>query len=124
MSTNPVYNDVAFFEDIASIVHQNYAGDPSRIYIYGLSNGGVLTTRIACESSVPAKVADYIGALSNKVFFDDHPSNIKNIQSGHCSSESAGFDQTVCPYETWAAMSEYYPCTNYESNRPDILRMH
>lgn len=45
----PCTNDVAFVASVLDEVQANYATDPSRYYVLGVSNGGMLTTRIACD---------------------------------------------------------------------------
>jgi polyhydroxybutyrate depolymerase len=44
-------DDVAFILALIERIRQTYSIDEKRIYASGLSNGGYLTTRLACESS-------------------------------------------------------------------------
>jgi len=45
----PCTNDVAFIAKVLDEVQETYATDTSRYYVLGVSNGAMLTTRIACE---------------------------------------------------------------------------
>jgi len=42
-------NDVKFIDELISYVINTYRADPSRIYVTGMSNGGFMTSRLACE---------------------------------------------------------------------------
>lgn len=44
-------DDVAFFQDLLDDVQGRAAIDPSRVYATGLSNGGAMSHRLACELS-------------------------------------------------------------------------
>ena len=43
--------DVRFISDLIDRLQQDYAIDPARIYVNGLSNGGGMTYLLACELS-------------------------------------------------------------------------
>lgn len=58
-------DDVAFIRALVEKVKQEYAVDASRIYATGMSNGGMMTYRLACEAGdVFAGVAPVAGALN------------------------------------------------------------
>ncbi len=44
-------DDVKFIDELISHVIKKYHADPERIYITGISNGGFMTTRLACQLS-------------------------------------------------------------------------
>lgn len=50
-------DDVAFIRDLLIALQADYCIDPARIYVNGLSNGGGMTNRLACE------LADQIAAV-------------------------------------------------------------
>jgi len=52
---NKGIDDVKFISEVIDHVIKNYQADPRRIYITGISNGGFMTTRIACE--IPNRIA-------------------------------------------------------------------
>jgi polyhydroxybutyrate depolymerase len=52
---NKGINDVKFISELISYVLKTYNADPSRVYITGMSNGGFMTSRLACE--VPGQIA-------------------------------------------------------------------
>jgi polyhydroxybutyrate depolymerase len=53
----PTTDDVQFVRDLLARLSEDYCADPARIYINGLSNGGAMTHRLACE------LADQIAAV-------------------------------------------------------------
>jgi len=53
---NPI-DDVAFIRDLIAKMVENYCIDTARIFVNGLSNGGGMTNRLACE------MADQIAAI-------------------------------------------------------------
>lgn len=42
-------DDVKFFDHLITYILNKYHGDASRVYITGISNGGFMTTRLACQ---------------------------------------------------------------------------
>jgi polyhydroxybutyrate depolymerase len=44
-------DDVKFIDQIIAYAIKTYNADPQRVYVTGISNGGFLTSRIACELS-------------------------------------------------------------------------
>jgi len=114
-------DDVAYFEDMVSIVTSTYGGDSNRIFGYGISNGGFLMHRIACTSSFLAKGADFIGSHLQKVLYDARD------ESAPCltwlGEEQYEYNGDACPYETWKAFPDYYTCDTFQENRPDFLQI-
>jgi polyhydroxybutyrate depolymerase len=57
-------DDVGFFDDLLADLEQRVAVDRDRVYLTGLSNGGAMAHRLACErSSDVAAIAAVGGAL-------------------------------------------------------------
>jgi polyhydroxybutyrate depolymerase len=50
-------DDVAFFSQLITTLEGQYAIDPHRVYVTGISNGGFMTQRLGCE------LADRIAAI-------------------------------------------------------------
>src|SRR5581483_1219802 len=48
---NKGVNDVKFIDQLVSYIIKTYDADPTRIYVTGMSNGGFMTSRLACELS-------------------------------------------------------------------------
>lgn len=42
-------NDVKFIDQLITYIINTYNADPGRIYVTGMSNGGFMTSRLACE---------------------------------------------------------------------------
>ncbi len=59
-------DDVAFIRSLIAQLEVDYCIDPARIYVNGLSNGGGMTNRLACEmSDVFAAVGTVAGAYTD-----------------------------------------------------------
>jgi polyhydroxybutyrate depolymerase len=56
-------NDVGFISELIDLFIHNYKGDQHRIYVTGLSNGGMMTFRIGCEIS--SKIAAIAPVIAN-----------------------------------------------------------
>lgn len=54
-SDNKGIDDVKFINQLISYMIEKYHADPERIYVTGISNGGFMTTRLACE--IPNRIA-------------------------------------------------------------------
>jgi polyhydroxybutyrate depolymerase len=52
---NKGIDDVKFIDQLISYMIEKYQADPERVYITGISNGGFMTTRLACE--IPSRIA-------------------------------------------------------------------
>ncbi len=101
-------DDVAFFHDLINQLERDYCIDPARIYVNGLSNGGGMTNRLACEmSDVIAAVGMVAGAYTD---FPGgcHPARPVPVIAFHGvidplvpyeGNADAGFP----PIQTWAA---------------------
>jgi polyhydroxybutyrate depolymerase len=46
---NKGINDVKFIDQLITYILKTYNGDASRVYVTGISNGGFMTTRLACQ---------------------------------------------------------------------------
>ncbi|HZY39179.1 MAG TPA: PHB depolymerase family esterase [Mucilaginibacter sp.] len=59
-------NDVKFIDQLITYVLNTYHGDAKRVYITGMSNGGFLASRVACE--MPNRIAAIaaVGASMDK----------------------------------------------------------
>ena len=64
-------DDVAFIEAAIGATARAYATDPKRVYVTGISNGGMMAYRLACESALPiAAIAPVAASLAVTC---DHP---------------------------------------------------
>lgn len=67
-------NDVGFISDLIDQLINNYNADAGRIYVTGLSNGGMMTLRLGCElSSKIAAIAPVIANFPRSIFNKCHP---------------------------------------------------
>lgn len=66
---NTGVDDVGFISALIDTVIHHYKGDPSRIYVTGLSNGGMMTLRLGCElSSKLAAIAPVIANIPKNIY--------------------------------------------------------
>jgi polyhydroxybutyrate depolymerase len=87
--TNNV-DDVGFIRALIAELSNAYAIDPKRIYVTGISNGGIMAYRLACEASdVIAAIAPVAGTLNYKPCQPTHPVAVLHIH---------GTDDTHLPY--------------------------
>lgn len=59
----PGPNDVAFIRRLAEHLVESGLADPRRLYLLGVSNGGMLTYRVACQA--PGIFAAYAAVIAN-----------------------------------------------------------
>jgi polyhydroxybutyrate depolymerase len=82
---NPEIDDVGFFDAMLAEIPKHHPLDSSRIFVTGMSNGGLMSFRLACErSSVIAGFAPVITTLGAKISTQCKPSKrvaILNILS-------------------------------------------
>ncbi len=70
-------DDVGFIRAMLSELEQNYAVDPRRIYVTGMSNGGMMAFRLACEMSDKiAAIAPVATAFNDEECAPDSPVSI------------------------------------------------
>lgn len=87
--TNDV-DDVGFIRALIDELANTYAIDPQRIYVTGISNGGIMAYRLACEASdVIAAIAPVAGTLNYEPCQPTQPVAVLHIH---------GTDDTRLPY--------------------------
>jgi len=59
-------DDVKFMDQIITYIIKNYHADPQRVYVTGISNGGFLTSRLACELSNRIAAVAVVAATMDK----------------------------------------------------------
>ncbi len=73
-------DDVSFIRDVVAAVITDWGADPARIFATGMSNGGMMSYRLACEASdVFLAVAPVAGALN----LDCDPANPISLLAIH-----------------------------------------
>jgi polyhydroxybutyrate depolymerase len=89
---NPV-DDVGFIRDLIAQVSVDYCVDAARVYVNGLSNGGGMTHRLACElADVIAAVGTVAGAYPRDTD-DCEPARPISVMAFH------GTDDPIVPYD-------------------------
>jgi len=59
-------NDVKFIDELITYVLKTYNGDSTRVYVTGMSNGGFMTSRLACELNKRIAAIAVVGASMGK----------------------------------------------------------
>ncbi|MCG8344351.1 MAG: esterase [Chlorobiales bacterium] len=71
---NAVVDDVGFISVLIDHIVQNFRGDPGRVYVTGLSNGGMMTFRLGCEISEKlAAIAPVIANMPENIYGECRP---------------------------------------------------
>ncbi len=128
-------DDVTYLRGLVEAANNQYHVDPQRIYFAGISNGGYMAHRMACEySEVVAAIASQAGAA----FFETdscnatHPISVLQIHGtsdtvvrydGDLSHLNIGLPYGPYPsanrtVQNWAIINE---CENVESNAQQAL---
>ena len=55
-------NDVKFIDELITYIVNTYHADPARIYVTGMSNGGFMSSRLACELNNRIAAIAVVGA--------------------------------------------------------------
>jgi len=71
VAMNKGVDDIAFFRALIDELVSKYAADPKRVYATGISNGAIMSHRLACE--LPDKIAA-IAPIAGAVMVDCKPS--------------------------------------------------
>jgi polyhydroxybutyrate depolymerase len=103
-------NDVAFLTQMVTRLRGEISIDPDRVYIAGVSNGGIMAYRMACETSVFAAV----GADSATMLvpcLDAAPTSVLHIH---------GTADPIIPYDGGTGEA-YNPLTRRSITTPPIL---
>lgn len=101
-------NDVGFVSALIDTLYQLYHIDLTRVYATGLSNGGYLSHRLACElENRIAAIAAVSGTLTDSTYFYCTPSRIMPIMHIH------GTTDPIVPYSGVTGSLSTEQCINY-----------
>ncbi len=75
-------NDVKFIDQLITYILNTYHGDASRVYVTGMSNGGFMSSRLACELNSRIAAIAVVGASMDKnmAYHPNKPIPIMYIQ--------------------------------------------
>lgn len=59
-------NDVKFIDELITYILKTYNGDSTRVYVTGMSNGGFMSSRLACELNKRIAAIAVVGASMDK----------------------------------------------------------
>jgi polyhydroxybutyrate depolymerase len=83
-------DDVAFIEAAVRATSRAYATDPKRLYVTGISNGGMMAYRLACESALPiAAIAPVAATLAVPC---DRPQHVSVLHVHGLADRNVPFD--------------------------------
>ena len=93
-------DDVDFIETMIDYLTTNFRVDPDRIYSTGMSNGGFMSYRLACElGNKIAAIASVTGSMSPEMLSSCNPNHPTSAMQIHGSLDR------VVPYEGNSGMS-------------------
>jgi len=82
-------DDLGFIENLAGYFQNNFGTDPQRQYLVGFSNGGFMSHKIACESSMCfAAIATVSGNMSDTTFNNCSPVYNTSVLHLHGTSDA------------------------------------
>jgi polyhydroxybutyrate depolymerase len=74
-------DDVGFLKALVDRIAQDYAVDPGRIYAMGISNGGMMSYRLACEApGTFSAIAAVVSSMSVELFASCAPAQPISVQ--------------------------------------------
>jgi polyhydroxybutyrate depolymerase len=75
-------NDVKFIDQLITYIINTYHGDPKRVYVTGMSNGGFMSSRLACELNKRIAAVAVVAASmdENMTYHPNKPIPIMYIQ--------------------------------------------
>ncbi len=59
-------NDVKFIDELITYILKTYNGDSTKVYVTGMSNGGFMSSRLACELNKRIAAIAVVGASMDK----------------------------------------------------------
>lgn len=123
-TTSSTTDDVSFINSLINFIDDEYSIDPKRIYSTGMSNGGYMSYKLACDlSSKIAAVVSVTGSMTIQTIDGCNPSHPTSVAQIH------GLQDSVVSYygNVWSKPIEevmeywanYNNCSN-ESNSSEI----
>src|ERR1700722_12065247 len=97
-------DDIGFLRALLEKIERDYAIDPQRVYFTGISNGGMMSYRVACEmSDQVAAIAPVEGALN----VDCHPSAPVSVLIFHGTADHlVPFNGGTTPFQIGGKRSD------------------
>ncbi len=81
-------DDIGFLNALIDTLSHKYTVDPERIYACGMSNGGFMSYRLACElSGRIAAIASVAGSMTTETFNTCHPQRAVPVLEIHGTSD-------------------------------------
>jgi len=126
-SYNPGINDVTFISALIDTMAINFSINTSMVYACGMSNGGFMSYKLACElEDKIAAISSVTGVMADSVFAScqtDRPVPIMHIHGTADPTVPYAGAQGGTPVETgidWWVTNNNCPPTKVVSNIPDI----
>ena len=93
-TTSSTTDDVSFINSLINFIDDEYSIDPKRIYSTGMSNGGYMSYKLACDlSSKIAAVVSVTGSMTNETTDGCNPTHPTSVAQIH------GLQDTVVNYD-------------------------
>ena len=93
-TTSSTTDDVGFINSVINFLSNEYSIDSKRIYSTGMSNGGYMSYKLACDlSSRIAAVVSVTGSMTNETTDGCNPTHPTSVAQSH------GLQDTVVNYD-------------------------
>ncbi len=126
-SYSPGINDVTFISALIDTMIMNYSVDPLKVYACGMSNGGFMSYRLACElNNKIAAIGSVTGVMSDSIYNSCQTYRPVPILHMHGTSDpTVAYNGTPgnTAVETgidWWVQNNNCPTTPVTTNLPDI----
>ncbi len=92
-TTSSITDDVGFLNEVINFLDEEYSINLKRIYSTGMSNGGYMSYKLACDlSSKIAAVVSVTGSMTPETFAECNPSHSTSVAQIH------GLEDSVVSY--------------------------
>ena len=123
-TTSSTTDDVGFINSVINFMNDEYSINPKRIYSTGMSNGGYMSYKLACDlSSRIAAVASVTGSMTNQTLDGCNPSHSTSVAQIHGLQDSVvnyagnGFSKPI------EEVMSYWVDNNNCSPEPDTFEI-
>ncbi len=123
-TTSSSTDDVGFIDSLIEFLDDEYSINQKQIYSTGMSNGGYMSYKLACDlSSKIAAVASVTGSMTFETFSSCYPSNPTSVAQIH------GMEDSVVSYygNAWSKpieeVMDYWVNHNNCSSEPDTFQI-
>ncbi len=117
-------NDVGFLSALIDTLNAKYPIDLNRVYACGMSNGGFMSYRLACElSDRIAAIASVTGSMTTETFENCHPERPVPVMEIHGTSDLIVNYNGATGIKAIPEVIEYWTMQNDCPELPQVPRL-